>query len=347
MNQKLLLFSCVALLFPANSCSRRGGGAMLSATGKPYEVLVMMNEAQWERPAGRALYDALRMNVEGLPQSEPSFDVTAVAPPHFDTMFKMVRNIIIVDISDIYTAPKISVERNVWATNQVVLKIQAPDEESFQHYVDFYADRIVRFLNDVELQRGANALKKTYNATAANKIMDMFGVELHFLNDLNVYKEGENFFWASNDKGAGRIDIVVYSFSYTDVNTFTTDYLVAKRDSVMKINIQGAFEGSYMTTEKRIDPTYRAITVNNAYCGELRGLWRMEKDMMGGPFVSHARLDATTQHIVVVETFVFAPERKKRNLIKVMEAALYTLKLPGEQENTENTIELSAEEEGR
>ncbi len=46
-----------------------------------------------------------------------------------------------------------------------------------------------------------------------------------------------------------------------------------------------------MTTEKRFTPSYEAISKNGEYCGVVRGLWEMEGDMMGGPFVSHAHLD--------------------------------------------------------
>jgi hypothetical protein len=85
-----------------------------------------------------------------------------------------------------------------------------------------------------------------------------------------------------------------------------------------------------MKTQK-IGITYTPLTLSNGkYCGELRGLWEMQGDMMGGPFVSHARLDEKNNRVVVVEGFVFAPETNKRNYIRRIEAALYTLQLPGE-----------------
>ena len=38
-------------------------------------------------------------------------------------------------------------------------------------------------------------------------------------------------------------------------NTFTKDYIIAKRDSVMKANMPGELKGSYMGTElKYVDP---------------------------------------------------------------------------------------------
>ena len=85
-----------------------------------------------------------------------------------------------------------------------------------------------------------------------------------------------------------------------------------------------------MATESRFGVEYTPITVNGKYCGVLRGLWKMVGDMMGGPFVSHVRLDEKNNRVVVAEGFVFAPETDKRNFIRRIEAALYTLRLPGE-----------------
>ena len=52
---------------------------------------------------------------------------------------------------------------------------------------------------------------------------------------------------------------------------------------------------------------------------------------MGGPFVSHSRVDTTRNIVIVVEGFVFAPEKMKRGLIRRLEGSLYTLNLPDEK----------------
>jgi len=99
-----------------------------------------------------------------------------------------------------------------------------------------------------------------------------------------------------------------------------------------------------MTTETRFGANYNPITVKGKYCAEIRGLWKMVGDMMGGPFVSHARLDEKNQRVVVVEGFVYAPEKNKRNLIRQVEASLYTLRLPGEfDQKSEEPIQTEVE----
>ena len=67
---------------------------------------------------------------------------------------------------------------------------------------------------------------------------------------------------------------------------------------------------------------------------EARGLWEMTTEAMGGPFVSHSRIDTVNNRIIVVEGFVFAPDKMKRTMIRRLEAALYTLELPKKSPDT-------------
>jgi len=53
---------------------------------------------------------------------------------------------------------------------------------------------------------------------------------------------------------------------------------------------------------------------------------------MGGPFVSHSRVDEVNNRIITAEIFIFAPNDKKRDFVRTMEASLYTLKLPQDRQ---------------
>ena len=57
----------------------------------------------------------------------------------------------------------------------------------------------------------------------------------------------------------------------------------------------------------------------------------MRNEAMGGPFVSHSRVDEKNNRVITVEGFVYAPEKMKRGLIRRLEGSLYTLQLPDEE----------------
>ena len=105
----------------------------------------------------------------------------------------------------------------------------------------------------------------------------------------------------------------------------------------MKVNIPGEREGMYMETDSA-HVFANNINVRGDYAMEVKGLWDVKNDMMGGPFVSHARVDQANGRVVVVEGFVYSPDKQKRNFMRKMEAALYTLKLPTEEQLPEIVI---------
>ena len=72
-------------------------------------------------------------------------------------------------------------------------------------------------------------------------------------------------------------------------------------------------------------PEYREFMKGGRYYAELRGLWRLEGDFMGGPFVSLSTVDEVRNRIVTVEGYVYSPKKDKRNFLRQVEAILYTL----------------------
>ena len=62
----------------------------------------------------------------------------------------------------------------------------------------------------------------------------------------------------------------------------------------------------------------RAITVQgDEYATEIRGLWKIKNgEAMGGPYVSHTRLDQINGRIVTAETFLYAAGQKKRTALR-------------------------------
>lgn len=159
--------------------------------------------------------------------------------------------------------------------------------------------------------------------------------------EMDYIETGKDFVWTSNMDQRKRMDIVVYTFPYRDKNTFTVDYLIHKRDSVMAANIKGQYEGSYMSTEKGVKPSFDGFEDRGAYTAEVRGLWAMEGDMMGGPFVMHAVVDSGGKRVVVCEAFVYAPGEKKRNLLLYPEAALWTMRPAGSDFKTHTFEEVA------
>lgn len=315
-----------------------------SSSGRAYELLVVIDADMWERPAGRALFNVLDTDVPGLPQSERSFRIMNTTPAGFNSTLKLLRNIIIVEVDPTqYTQAKFRSESNPWAFPQNVLTIQAPNEDEMEAYVTKNGQAIIDYFTHAEMNRQIMILEQRHNDAVSKKVEQMFGCDVWVPGELQSSKEGKDFLWVGTNSATADRNFVIYSYPYTDTRTFTKEFFVHKRDSVMKINIPGSREGRYMTTDSLLT-NCKAYMLRGEYVFEARGLWKVTGDMMGGPYVSQARVDTVNNKVIVEEIFVYSPDRAKRNLVRQMEASLYTLRLPSDSKEESAEIPLSVTE---
>ena len=325
MKQMRVLFAIAFLGIILSSCKNFSSGWM-SASSATNEVLVIIDKDEWQEPYGRALFDVLNSSMPGMPQNEANFKILQIDPVNFTSTFKMARNIIEVNISNVYTETKMSSEINKYASGQVVLTLKAPDKDALETYLRENEQAIVDYLVNKELERIGQWLEKE-TATPKTHIRNTFGFELAYPKGLSNITEDNNFFWATNNSGESRQDVTIFSIPYTSESVFEKDSLIAIRNRVLGKHIKGSFD-SQMSTSKAFNPDYRKLEINNIFRAELRGLWEMTTDMMGGPFVMQAFVNENTNRVIFVDVLVYAPEKKKRGLIRNLEGSFYTIKFP-------------------
>ncbi len=340
----LLSVACVVLGLALTACSanpdvpkRKHHHSWLvpTSSGNPYEVMVVCADSLWQGYAGRAMRDVLNKELPMLPQPEPMFHVSHITQRNYNRITNIFRNIIILEVDGQTTQPKMTYQRNVYSDPQIIITIKGPSGNSISTFITEQTKVLIKNLSAEEINRNATLLEDEYNIKFYRKCKEMFGCELFIPNDLLKMKEGENFLWASNDGLSTIQNICIYSYPYVSEKVFTKHAFIAIRDTVMKRNIPGANPGQYMTTNPDYVST-KAVNVRGRYVFEARGLWRMENDMMGGPFISHSTVDTVNNKVIVVEGFVYAPEKMKRTMIRRLEAALYTLRLPSSESLEDN-----------
>lgn len=305
-----------------------------ASAGAPYEILVVSGDDAMHNGSVDTLYSILTDDVPGIAQSEPQFKVVRINVKDFSSTFRLCRNIIKVNIDPgRYSSCKMKYSRDQYAEPQLVLTIQAPSAFKFIEFVKDNADEIVEFFNRAELNRQCDLLKENPQPRIQEEVKKRFGCDIWAPIELDRIKIGRNFVWARSERFVRNVEqklnLVVYSYPYRDVRTFTQDYFVRKRDSVMKANIPGPREDQYMMTTMPF-VFVSDETVHGEYAQVVRGLWNVKGYDMGGPFVSVSRVDEKYQRVIVAEAFVYYPNQAKRNVLKRLEAALYTLRLPDE-----------------
>jgi len=296
-------------------------------SGVAFELLYVINPS--DTAAATPLTEALEGCVPFLPQPEPQFRLSQIDFSMYDRLLQTTRNILFVTVDDErYTQGKIIFKHDLWANSQAVCYVNAPSKEELNTLVSEHADRIVEFFVKAERERMTQYYIDNINKTANYTVDSLFGIQLAIPTSLNKYKYGNHFLWISNGSATSSQNIVVYSTPYESTDQLTHEALLARRDSVMCANVPGEIAGSCMGTElKHLYPETKFVNHNGKWAAETRGLWRMRNGAcMGGPFVALTVIDEVHQQILTVEGFVYAPSRDKRNLLRQMDAMIYSMK---------------------
>lgn len=307
---RALSAAAVALvILTAAGCKGRPAALRPTAGGRPYEVLVVGDR-------NGIVARTLQQEATGLPQSEPDYDVSAIDSGRLNATLQGAHSIVTVDINPTtYTTTSLRVRRDVYADQQSVIGITSPSLHRLTADTSRWVPRLRAALRRHELRRALGRLSHERNAKAEKEIRQMFGLRMWIPQDMTATRRGKDFIWLSNNSATAMQNIVVYRAP----GPHSPQHFIALRDSALGLNIKGETDRMQMQTVPAglhmsgwKSPRGAAIVC--------RGLWQMQGDDMGGPFVSHSVGGITA------EAFVYAPGVKKRNKIRQTEAVLYTIK---------------------
>ena len=323
---KSIVWLLVSVILMA--CNSNPGARMETITGKSNEVIIVIGKEIWKGEAGSLIREILAQPQSSLPQSEPIFSLIDVPPDAFINLFKSHRNIITVKISSTFTEPKIEFTHDTWAYPQAVVNIQANSTDNFKALFTANGEKIIGYFLKAEKDRLMATYLDAHEKSIYNALDKEFGIKLYVPSGFNLVKKDSTFAWIRYDTPLITQNIFVYTYPYESDSTFTLKYLLEKRNYMTKKYIPGPTPGSYMTTEMQLPQDFNFLNYQGNYAMEMRGLWKVQNDFMGGPFVSLSVLDAPKKRVVTVEGNVYAPKNNKRNYIRQLEAMIYSLEFP-------------------
>ena len=318
---KTLLAGCLLLLFLA-SCSTGGrNGKLPKSTGMPYEVVL-------EGDTDSIVTKMLTEDVTGLPQPEPLCRLIQVKKGKTRGNYLLVRTRIVVNIGERDFGEQNIGERDFSVTlhhdenaaPQNIIRITAQSAQQLREKLN--GEKLRHIVDEVELKHLADIISgnpSKQNREMQDEIKKMFGIDMKIPAAMNASKKAKDFIWISNNASSGMQNLLVMKVKSEErrmknSNAFQVNDK-ALIDSILRTNMPGETDSMYMV-----------IPVLSE-----RGLWEMKGDAMGGPYVMHRihrqQSQAAKQgYNLYIIAFVYAPEMKKKILIKQLEAAISTIK---------------------
>ena len=315
----------LAMTLALAGCKGRNRAPLLpNVSGKAGEIVVVIDKDNWEGNIGNTLRDILAEDCPYLAQREPLFTLANVPPGSFNNMFKIHRNIFILNINPQNQKTGMVYQRDQWARPQSLAQINAYDEEGALAILEEAREQLPEFFEQAERDRIiANSILYE-ELTLRDPVEKLTGGILHFPSGYKLRKATDDFVWIADEKQYTIQTVLVYRYPVPEKDPFTVESIIDKRNEVMQANVPGMFDGSYMTTSTAIEPTVRSLKYHGIDFMETRGFWEVQGDFMGGPFVSHTFYSPDGKDLIVLEAFVYAPKYDKRQYLRQVESILYS-----------------------
>ena len=302
-NTITFLFPFCLIFLLLTSCGLTGKNRKKPAsTGQPYEIVL---EGDTDSIVTRILTE----DVPALPQPEPLCKLFLVKKGKTKVSYLLVRTRIIVNITDKDFAVKLNHDEN--AAPQNIIRINARSVQQLRERLN--GEKLRQLVDEAELEHLAEMISNNpskQNKEMQEEVKKTFGLDMKIPVSMNASKKAKDFIWISNNASTGMQNLLVMKVKSEErrmknSNAFHVNVNdKAQIDSILRTNMPGETDSMYMV-----------IPVLSE-----RGLWEMKGDAMGGPYVMH-RI-----HNLYVIGFVYAPEMKKKILIKQLEAAISTIK---------------------
>ncbi len=302
-------------------------------TGRSGEVTLIMDNALYQGPLGDSLYAVLCQEELALPQTgmdgaEPMFDLSQLPPASFGNMFRSNRNIILVSIEPELQQAAIQIERDYWAKHQLLIRLAAPDKKQLADLIYEKGDFIVETLRTTEINREIFFNNKFENTEVKNALIRKHNISVQFQKGWQTRIDTNSFVWMEETPANVTQGVLIKYYPYQSEEQISYEGLLRDTEKWLKTNVPGPSDGSYMSLELDVPVYSRVFEKDGVFIRETKGLWEVQRDFMGGPFISWSFVDEPRNRIVTVFGFVYAPKVDKRNHIRRVESILHTVSFP-------------------
>jgi hypothetical protein len=295
------------------------------STGPLNEVLVVAKPDLMESEVGETLKSYLQQRQLGLGVDEPVLDVRVFDPSLFKGAILRNRNVVVLELDTISRA---HLKRNLYSEPQHIAVIKGRTKQELIQNIDQLGVQMVDSFRQSDLIVAQDRFKRSlYTEPRLKKLL---GINLTIPS---IYRPGvvdSTFIWIDRPVENGTMNLLIYPLNqkrFLNRDQFLEE-VIAVRDSVGKARVPGPeIPGitTFMKTETVFRPYVFAAEVGGFKAAEIRGMWEIDGYPMAGPFVSYIVNDTINNRKLMLEGFVFAPNKEKRDYLFELESIIKTL----------------------
>lgn len=323
------------------------------ATGESGEIVLVMDSAKWAGPLGDEVRNIFRAPFPGLIQDEPYFNLVYVDPDKLNSVLRNSKNMVFVNtlegnsrgdiiLRNYFTEESLqtirsdtsifmSKQTDLFAKGQAVMHLFQSTNEQLMKHLQKNRSTIQQYFTNVEKNRFRHALYRAPSEKGIeNNLLQKHQCFLQIPYGYEIALENNNSIWIRLLDNKVDKNIFIAYKDYTEESAFNTDNIVSFRDRTWRQYLLGDDSLSYMITEPLVPIDSTSLNWKNKFAVEVRGVWKLRNNSMGGPFLGYTFVDEAEGRLYYVEGFVYAPGEKKRNTLRELETILWTFKTQSE-----------------
>ena len=345
MYDRLKLLSLLLLGILCAACNdemQRSLQPTPAAFGRLNSLVVVADSSTWLAGAGDSVAYFFEAPYILLPQPEPIFDVRFINPERViaEPSWGQLRNyVVLADLSDAespttqmvlndLTDEKIqqvrtegfgtAVAKNKWATGQQLVYIMGKNyNELLNGMSSVYPGVVKRIQQGEEERMRVTTYFEGTNRRLGDTIRLIAGANIQIPGGYDrVPLDTDKVVWLRKEVQGASLNIMATKVPYENQSQLTKEGLKEIRNRLGREYVSSTTEGTYMQINDTDLPLFTEATeLNGAFAIEGRGIWEIENDFLAGPFVSYLMNDTANKELVFVDGFVYAPGRRKRDLM--------------------------------
>jgi len=331
-------------------------GARQQGIGEIDDIVVISNNSLWQT----ALKDTFEYYFESpfliLPQPEAIFRVK-----HFsynEVLEKPLRKkfltmLVLADMSDssspearmvlkdlgeervnnLLTSPDAgyAIAKNKWVNNQLIIYLVGDSQEDLERTI---AAKFPAIAAKVRQHDRTKINKRVfYNRTnkgAMKLIKDTFDINIKIPADFIASAvKSKEIIWVRKETNKTSSSLIISRIPYKSQKQLSPDSLKHYVNAIGKKYIASQIEGSYMVINDHDLPLiHNTADFEGHSVTEIRGIWELENDYMGGPFIAYLAPNPNRKdELILFLGFIYAPQKKKKPYVEDMEEIIRTVDL--------------------
>ncbi len=324
--------------------SRYGG--LPSAFGKANKLTVIADSTWWYTGLGDSVDFTFGAPFLILPSPEPLYDLNLFSWKMLaeNPARKELRSYLIISHRGIAGSPlddfmrkdlgdsllpdgvpyTVKVLRNRWALGQFLVYIYGQDEAAVYEAIQKFGPSIIGKLRDHDLPILDNqTFAARENGTLIKKVKDFTGASFRIPGEYVFALESDSTMWLRKELKEMTLGLLFRKIPYTDQSQFTKEGFRSMHDRMSAVVSSPQPEPTRMMIDDHYLPLFLTnMTVADQYALEVRGLWTMHNDVMGGPFISYLIQSPDKQSLILATGFIYGPGKKKREWVQQLELIL-------------------------